>query len=34
MLRYIAGSNINHALTVGKKYINKNKKPIINYAVE
>lgn len=34
MLRYIAGSNINHALAVGKKYLNKNKKPIINYVVE
>ena len=34
MSRYIAGCNINHALNVGKHYINKNKKPIINYAVE
>ena len=34
MFRYIAGSNINHALNVGKDYLNKNKKPIINYAVE
>ena len=34
MLRYIAGSNINHALAVGKKYLNQNKKPIINYVVE
>ena len=34
MFRYIAGSNINHVLDVGKKYLNKNKKPIINYAIE
>ena len=34
MSKYIAGRNINHALNVGKHYINKNKKPIINYAVE
>jgi len=34
MFRYIAGNNINHALEVGKKYLNNNKKPIINYAVE
>ena len=34
MFRYIAGSNINHALNVGKYYIHKNKIPIINYAIE
>lgn len=34
MFYYFAGNNFKHALNVGKNYINKCQKPIINYAIE
>ena len=34
MLRYIGGNNCKKAIDIGYKYLKKNKKPIINFAIE
>lgn len=34
MLRYIGGNNCKKAIDIGNKYLKKNKKPIINFAIE
>ena len=34
MLRYLGGNNFKKAINVGNKYLKKNKKPIINFAIE
>lgn len=34
MFIFIAGNHFKHAINVGKSYIKKNRKPIINFAVE